>query len=70
MEFLQDLVVQWSKIAYENMSFNQPDYEMDDDGIPRQMDHGMLQGLSMLEHKFTDIMQGQTGDDSDTLHIV
>jgi len=67
---LQDLVVQWSKIAYENMSFNQPDYEMDDDGIPRQMDHGMPQGLSMLEHKFTDLMQGQTGDDSDTLHIV
>lgn len=52
------------------MSFDQPDYEMGDDGIPRPMDHAMFQGLGVLEHKFADLMQGQTGNDRNTLHII
>ncbi|CAL4906104.1 unnamed protein product [Urochloa decumbens] len=61
----KDLVMQWSKVAYENMTYHQPDYEMDDDFKPRQINQGMFQGISMLENKFTDlIMQGNMGKDT------
>ncbi|CAN6351984.1 unnamed protein product [Urochloa humidicola] len=61
----KDLVMQWSKVAYENMNYHQPDYEMDDDFKPRPINQGMFQGISMLENKFTDlIMQGQIGEDT------
>jgi len=49
----KELVIQWSKVAYENITFKEPDYEMDDDGKPRPIN----QGTSMLEHKFTDLVQ-------------
>ena len=65
VKILQELVIQWSKVAYENITFKEPDYEMDDDGKPRLIN----QGMSMLEHKFTDLMQGDIGEDSIALHI-
>ena len=61
----QELVIQWSKVAYENIPYKEPDYELDDDGKPRPIN----QGMSMLEHKFTDLMQGDVGEDSIVLHI-
>jgi len=62
---LKELVIQWSKVAYENIPYKGPDYEMDDDGKLRPIN----QGMSMLEHKFTDLMQGDVGEDSIVLHI-
>jgi len=49
----KELVIQWSKVAYETITCKEQDYEMDDDGKPRLIN----QGMSMLEHKFTDLMQ-------------
>ncbi|CAN6338564.1 unnamed protein product [Urochloa humidicola] len=61
----KDLVMQWSKVAYENMTYHQPDYEMDDDFKPRPINQGMFQGISILENKFTDlIMQGTIGENT------
>ncbi|CAL5093121.1 unnamed protein product [Urochloa decumbens] len=61
----KDQVMQWSKVAYENMTYHQPDYEMDNDLKPRPINQGMFQGISMLENKFTDlIMQGNIGEDT------
>jgi hypothetical protein len=66
---LQDLVIQWSKVANEKMTYNQPDYEMDDDCKPRPINQGIFHGVNMLENKFTDlIMQGRNGEDSNNLH--
>ena len=64
-QILKELVIQWSKVAYENIPYKGPDYEMDDDGKPRLIN----QGMSMLEHKFTDLMQGDISEDSIALHI-
>ena len=64
-QILQELVIQWSKVAYQNIPYKEPDYELDDDGKPRPIN----QGMSMLEHKFTDLMQGDVGEDSIVLHI-
>uniref|UniRef100_K3Z5H4 Uncharacterized protein n=1 Tax=Setaria italica TaxID=4555 RepID=K3Z5H4_SETIT len=60
-----DLAIQWSKVAYKNMTYNQPDYEMDDDCKPRPINQGMFHGINMLESKFTDlIMQGHIGENT------
>ena len=64
-QILKELVIQWSKVAYENIPYKGPDYEMDDDGKLRPIN----QGMSMLEHKFTDLMQGDISEDSIALHI-
>ncbi|CAN6343268.1 unnamed protein product [Urochloa humidicola] len=67
----KDLVMQWSKVAYQNMTFHQPDYEMDDEFKPRPINQGMFQGVSMLENKFTDlIMQGHIGEASRNVYQV
>ncbi|RCV18862.1 hypothetical protein SETIT_3G337400v2 [Setaria italica] len=61
----KDLAIQWSKVAYKNMTYNQPDYEMDDDCKPRPINQGMFHGINMLESKFTDlIMQGHIGENT------
>ncbi|TVU49838.1 hypothetical protein EJB05_01176, partial [Eragrostis curvula] len=59
----KELVGQWSKIAYKNMTFHQPDYELDN-GKPRPIDQSTLHELFMPEHKVTDLMQGPNGDQS------
>nr|CAB3466144.1 unnamed protein product [Digitaria exilis] len=64
VEILQDLAKQLSTVAYENMTYNEPDYEMDDDCKPRPIKQAMFQGISMLENKFTDLMQGHIGADA------
>jgi len=64
-QILQELVIQWSKVAYENIPYKEPDYELDDDGKPRPIN----QGMSMLKRKFTDLMQGDISEDSIALHI-
>ncbi|TVU49810.1 hypothetical protein EJB05_01147, partial [Eragrostis curvula] len=53
----KELVGQWSKVAYKNMTFHQPDYELDN-GKPRPIDQSTLHELCMLERKVTDLMQG------------
>ncbi|TVU49816.1 hypothetical protein EJB05_01154 [Eragrostis curvula] len=53
----KELVGQWSKVAYKNMTFRQPDYVLDN-GKPRPIDQTTLHELCMLEHKVTDRMQG------------
>jgi hypothetical protein len=51
------------------MTYNQPDYEMDDDCKPRPINLGIFHRVNMLENKFTDfVMQGQIGEDSNNLH--
>ncbi|XP_039839758.1 calmodulin-binding protein 60 C-like [Panicum virgatum] len=58
----KELVIQWSKVAYENIPYKEPDYELDDDdGKPRPINEGM----SMLEHKFTDCMQDRNVCEAD-----
>ncbi|KAL6638417.1 hypothetical protein ACP70R_023912 [Stipagrostis hirtigluma subsp. patula] len=54
----KDLVRQWIKGAYKNMTFDQPDYEIHN-AKPRPINQDMLQGLSVLENKLADLMQGQ-----------
>lgn len=58
----KDLVGQWSKDAYKNMTYGQPDYEMEN-GRPKPINQGVFQGLSMLEPGFTYLMQGQIGEE-------
>ncbi|KAL6599881.1 hypothetical protein ACP70R_045532 [Stipagrostis hirtigluma subsp. patula] len=55
---IRDLVRQWIKGAYKNMTFDQPDYEIHN-AKPRPINQDMLQGLSVLENKLADLMQGQ-----------
>ncbi|KAL6599885.1 hypothetical protein ACP70R_045536 [Stipagrostis hirtigluma subsp. patula] len=54
----KDLVGQWIKGAYKNMTFDQPDYEIHN-AKPRPINQDMLQGLSVLEDKLADLTQGQ-----------
>ncbi|XP_024310805.1 calmodulin-binding protein 60 B isoform X2 [Brachypodium distachyon] len=49
----QERVRQWSKVAYENLTCRQPDYEMDN-GKPRAVDQGTYTGSSILEPKFVE----------------
>jgi len=56
----KELVIQWSKVAYQNIPYKESDYELDDDGKPRPIN----QGTSMLEHKFTDLVQDDIGEDN------
>ncbi|KAL6596990.1 hypothetical protein ACP70R_047124 [Stipagrostis hirtigluma subsp. patula] len=47
-----------SKVHTKNMTFVQPDYEISN-AKPRPINQDMLQGLSVLEDKLADLMQGQ-----------
>lgn len=58
---------QWCKGAYEHMTFDKFDYEMDN-GQARLTDRGTFQG-SMLRSNFTGLLQGHTGQESNSLHI-
>lgn len=58
---LQALLEEWSKDAYESMTYHQPDYEMYN-SQPRPINQSILQGLIMAGPKSTE----PTGH---TLHI-
>ncbi|KAJ1265791.1 hypothetical protein BS78_08G100700 [Paspalum vaginatum] len=67
----KDLVGQWSKDAYKNMTYGQPDFEMEN-GKPRPINLGVFQGFSMQglsgeENRNvcqTDDQQGNSGNNS------
>ncbi|TVU49837.1 hypothetical protein EJB05_01175, partial [Eragrostis curvula] len=50
----KDLVIQWSKLAYKNMTYDQSDYEMDN-GEPRPIDQEMF-------HECIDPIRGFTAE--------
>jgi hypothetical protein len=60
---LQELVGEWSKVAYRHMTYHQPDYELDN-GKPRPVNQSIFHELSMLEYKSTNPMQGPNGEES------
>ncbi|KAF8776564.1 hypothetical protein HU200_003282 [Digitaria exilis] len=56
----KDLAKQLSSVAYENMTYNGPDYEMDDDCKPRPIKQAIIQGISMQGHIGADVSRQLT----------
>src|SRR5438128_2484439 len=50
------------------MTYKQHDYVMGANK-PRPINQSIFPELSMLEHKFTDLMQGPNGEEGNSLHI-
>lgn len=53
---MQDQVEHWSKVAYDTLSYRQPDYEMDN-GKPRSVSQSISKGSFMPEPKFMQVHQ-------------